>query len=41
MDINVGGLNTIKNAPYNYLVPGTNPLPLGGRIVNHGVLIFK
>jgi hypothetical protein len=41
IDINVGGLNTIKNAPYNYLVPGTNSLPLGGRIVNHGATIFK
>ena len=41
IDINVGGLNTIKNAPFNYLVPGTNSLPLGGRIVNHGVSIFK
>jgi RHS repeat-associated protein len=41
IDINVDGLNTIKNAPYNYLVPGTNSLPLGGRIVNHGATIFK
>ncbi|MFZ1458028.1 MAG: HYD1 signature containing ADP-ribosyltransferase family protein, partial [Saprospiraceae bacterium] len=41
IDINVGGLNTIKNAPFNYLLPGTNSLPIGGRIVNHGVSIFK
>ena len=41
IDINADGLNIIKNAPHNYRVPGTNPLPISGRIVNHGVSIFK
>jgi len=41
VDIDVSGLNVIKNAPHNYLVPGTNSLPLEGRIINHGVSIFK
>lgn len=41
LEINVSGLNVIKNAPYNYVIPGTGNLPLGGRIVNGGVSIFK
>jgi RHS repeat-associated protein len=41
IEIDVNGLNTIKNAPFNYMVPGTGNLPLGGRIVNGGVSIFK
>lgn len=41
IDINVSGLNVIKNAPHNFLVPGTNSLPLSGRIISHGASIFK
>ncbi len=41
IDIDVGGLNVIKNGPGNYLVPGTNGLPLDDRIINHGATIFK
>ena len=41
IDVDVSGLNVIKNAPHNFLVPGTKSLPLGGRIVNHGASIFK
>lgn len=41
IDINVDGLNTIKNAPHNYLVPGTSPLPLEEIIINHGPTVFK
>ncbi len=41
IDVDMSGLNVIKNAPHNFLVPGTNSLPLGGRILNHGASIFK
>jgi HYD1 signature containing ADP-ribosyltransferase len=41
IELDVTGLNTIKNAPFNYVIPGTGNLPLGGRIVNGGASIFK
>lgn len=34
IDVDMSGLKVIKNARHNFLVPGTNSLPLGGRIVN-------
>lgn len=41
IDIDVSGMNIIKNAPNNYLIPNTASLPLNGIIVNHGPSIFK
>ena len=41
IEIDVKGLDVIKNAPYNYMVPGTGNLPLDGRIINAGVSRFK
>lgn len=41
IDVDMSGLNVIKNAPHNFLVPGTNSLSLNGRIINHGTSIFK
>lgn len=41
IEIDVKGLNVIKNAPNNFLVPNSNGLPLNGIIVNHGSSIFK
>ena len=39
--VDVKGLNVIQNNPHNFLVPGNNPLPLHGRILDSGVSIFK
>ena len=39
--IDVSGLNIIQNNTYNYLIPGKNPLPLHGRIIDGGISIFK
>lgn len=41
IDVDVSGLNVIKNAQHNYIITGTNSLPLNNRIVNHGTSIFK
>ncbi len=40
IEVDVSGLNVIKNAPYNYVIPGTSNLNLSGRIVNGGVANF-
>ena len=39
--IDMTGLNPIQNNPHNFLVPGNNPLPLHGRIVDSGISLFK
>ena len=39
--IDMKGLNPIQNNPHNFLVPGNNPLPLQGRILDSGVSVFK
>ncbi|WP_080780248.1 DUF6443 domain-containing protein [Chryseobacterium phocaeense] len=41
IEIDVRGLNVVKNAPNNFLIPNTNSLPLTGIIVNHGTSTFK
>ena len=41
IDVDLTGLNIIKNMLDNYLVLGTSCLSLNGRIVNHGSSIFK
>ncbi len=37
IEIDVQGLNVIKNAPHNYLIPGETNLPLGGKILRSGI----
>ncbi|WP_264536546.1 HYD1 signature containing ADP-ribosyltransferase family protein [Flavobacterium sp. N1736] len=41
IDVDLGGLKVIENTPNNFLVPNTGTLSLQGRIVNHGVSVFK
>ena len=41
IELDVSGLNVIKNGPNNFLVPGNGSLPIQGIIVNHGAAIFK
>jgi RHS repeat-associated protein len=41
VDVNMTGLNVIKNAPHNFLVPGTGSLSIQGRVINHGLSVFK
>lgn len=40
-EIDVTGLSVVKNATYNYLVPGSSSLPLNGRILSHGKSVFS
>jgi RHS repeat-associated protein len=41
LEINTNSLNVIQNAPFNYVVPATNALPISGRIISSGVATFK
>jgi len=40
LEIDVTGLNVVKNAPYNYLIPNSGSLNLGGRVVGGGLTGF-
>ena len=40
IDVDVSGLNVVKNGPHNYLIPSSHTLFLNGRLVNHGHSIF-
>ncbi|MDD6209890.1 MAG: HYD1 signature containing ADP-ribosyltransferase family protein [Bacteroidales bacterium] len=39
--VDLNGLDVRYNGPHNYLVPGTNSLPIENRVVDHGLSIFK
>ena len=41
IDVDVSGLNVLKNSSNNFLVPGANSLNLNGRVMNHGKSVFK
>lgn len=41
IDVDLSGLKVIENTSNNFLVPNTASLSLQGRIINHGVSIFK
>lgn len=41
IQIDVTGLNVIKNAPFNYYIPNNQPLIINNRIVSSGISIFK
>lgn len=39
--IDVTGLNVIRNAHYNYLIPNNQAIDISNRIIENGVTIFK
>jgi RHS repeat-associated protein len=41
IEVEISGLNVIKNGPHNFMIPGTGSISIGGRIVNGGVSVFK
>ena len=41
IQIDIKGLNIIQNAPHNYSLPNNEPFNINGRVVNHGITIFK
>ena len=41
LKIDVTGLNVVRNASYNYLIPNNQALDISNRIIESGITIFK